>query len=704
MSRKTRSTVLPVLLAFIAVFSFSAIAEASGWIFQQSGTTCNLNSVDFVDDLTGFAVGDRATVLATGDGGATWKSIGPVSFATPDFVSANTWAIHWQSVQFLDEKIGWIAGTLVFTYEPDDGSASETREIGIVCKTEDAGQSWRLLYPVCDNATDCAPDSFPLKKISEIFVLNERVAWAVGDYGRYIATADGGATWKHGAVGISAIPEIIVSNTCTFWSSQNHGWIAGRAYDMNDPSQAFGYIVRTEDGGGTWEREDDLSNTVTPPLHDLEFVMAPTASSEEIARLAGWAVGESGCILNRLEDVWKPQYFPWPFSLPLPVFRAAGFVDGNHGWLAGYHGKILSAGQDDTVITIFHTTDGGKRWYLESLIASDNTGELFCLQNGKLNDIDAARTGDAWAVGDDGVILYRENTPPEICSASAEPHLVYAGGRVQFNAEVKDIDGIGDIDSVNVDMASIGGGKVELSPDRTVSDDRRCVPYSAIARIPLAAPYGSTILPVKALDVAGASDADAVELFIVTSYVEIFRTWAEPETVVSMEKVLLSAEVGIVAPKDGDTPETGEMPENKVERVTVDITELLGVDCEPDADCIVIVDMKDEDGDGVYEYPVESATGPYGTHLLPVVAYDTLGHVDKDVLKVAIRPETLEKGDLNGDGVVDLKDSLLAFNIAAGLVPSDWVYVEADVDGDQNLGIVEALYSLRYGVNKGMED
>ena len=128
------------------------------------------------------------------------------------------------------------------------------------------------------------------------------------------------------------------------------------------------------------------------------------------------------------------------------------------------------------------------------------------------------------------------------------------------------------------------------------------------------------------------------------------------------------------------------MPENKVERVTVDITELLGVDCEPDADCIVIVDMKDEDGDGVYEYPVESATGPYGTHLLPVVAYDTLGHVDKDVLKVAIRPETLEKGDLNGDGVVDLKDSLLAFNIAAGLLPSDWVYVEADVDGDQNLG------------------
>ena len=234
---------------------------------------------------------------------------------------------------------------------------------------------------------------------------------------------------------------------------------------------------------------------------------------------------------------------------------------------------------------------------------------------------------------------------------------------------VKDIDGIGDIDSVNVDMASIGGGKVELSPDRTVSDDRRCVPYSAIAKIPLAAPYGSTILPVKAVDVAGASDADAVELFIVTSYVEIFRTWAEPETVVSMEKVLLSAEVGIVAPKDGDTPETGEMPENKVERVTVDITEFLGVDCEPDADCIVIVDMKDEDGDGVYEYDVESATGPYGTHLLPVVAYDTLGHVDKDVLKVAIRPETLEKGDLNGDGVVDLKDSLLAFNIAAGLVP-----------------------------------
>ena len=110
MRRRAKATALPVLLAFIAVFSFSAIAEASGWIFQQSGTTCNLNSVDFVDDLTGFAVGDRATVLATGDGGATWKSIGPVSYATPDFVTANTWAIHWQSVQFLDEKIAGSRG------------------------------------------------------------------------------------------------------------------------------------------------------------------------------------------------------------------------------------------------------------------------------------------------------------------------------------------------------------------------------------------------------------------------------------------------------------------------------------------------------------------------------------------------------------------------------------------------------------------
>ena len=53
----------------------------------------------------------------------------------------------------------------------------------------------------------------------------------------------------------------------------------------------------------------------------------------------------------------------------------------------------------------------------------------------------------------------------------------------------------------------------------------------------------------------------------------------------------MSAEVGIIAPKGQDGDEV-VYPYNKVEKVTVDITELLGVDCLPGTDCIVIVEIR----------------------------------------------------------------------------------------------------------------
>ena len=100
-------------------------------------------------------------------------------------------------------------------------------------------------------------------------------------------------------------------------------------------------------------------------------------------------------------------------------------------------------------------------------------------------------------------------------------------------------------------------------------------------------------------------------------------------------EVLLAAKVGIIAPKGLDGDEV-VCPYNKVEKVTVDITELLGVDCLPGADCIIIVEMTDPDGNGIYTYIVESVTGGPGKYELPVLAIDTLGHEVKERLFVKV--------------------------------------------------------------------
>ncbi len=53
-----------------------------------------------------------------------------------------------------------------------------------------------------------------------------------------------------------------------------------------------------------------------------------------------------------------------------------------------------------------------------------------------------------------------------------------------------------------------------------------------------------------------------------------------------------------------------------------------------------------------------------------------------------------EKGDVNGSLKADLADAVLALQVVAGMNPDD-VYAEADVNGDQKIGLEEVVYILK---------
>jgi len=55
---------------------------------------------------------------------------------------------------------------------------------------------------------------------------------------------------------------------------------------------------------------------------------------------------------------------------------------------------------------------------------------------------------------------------------------------------------------------------------------------------------------------------------------------------------------------------------------------------------------------------------------------------------------TVQKGDVNGDGKVDLEDSILALQIVVGIDPSQDIFKSADVNGDDRIGTEEAIYIL----------
>ena len=61
----------------------------------------------------------------------------------------------------------------------------------------------------------------------------------------------------------------------------------------------------------------------------------------------------------------------------------------------------------------------------------------------------------------------------------------------------------------------------------------------------------------------------------------------------------------------------------------------------------------------------------------------------------------LMKGDVNGDGKVDLADLVLCLQVTTGRTPAD-LHRGADVNGDGQIGLTEAIYIL--GKASGLRD
>ena len=115
---------LALCAALAGGFADAALAADGAWAKQTSGTTKQLNAVFFVDELTGWAVGNDATVVHTVDGGDTWNPVGVPVGSDVDLMG----------VDFVDSQFGWVAGKggasgAVILHTPDGGSTWSTQSI-----------------------------------------------------------------------------------------------------------------------------------------------------------------------------------------------------------------------------------------------------------------------------------------------------------------------------------------------------------------------------------------------------------------------------------------------------------------------------------------------------------------------------------------------------------------------------------------------
>jgi len=190
-----------------------------------------LTDIAFVDKNHAFAVGSasatypnpNAALLATDDGGATWRR---QDLPVPGFVSA---------IDFADSRHRVIAGG------GPDGH--------LILRTDDGGQTWeKAEVPAAQGTTGRGT-------LHDVVLVDADHGFAVGDDAGILSTSDGGRAWEQ-RLATGHLPTLWI---LSFVDAQ-HGWAVG--------GLTKGEIFGTNDGGTTWTY---LSTAPGPSLQAVSF-------------------------------------------------------------------------------------------------------------------------------------------------------------------------------------------------------------------------------------------------------------------------------------------------------------------------------------------------------------------------------------------------------------------------------------------------
>lgn len=283
------------------------------WVTKLNSGSPNFYGTNFVNETTGWVVGQNGAIRKTTNGGNNWTDISIVSgfFFNVFFTNANTgWVVGQSGVQkTTNGGTSWGSVNNVYSTGlsfPNSNTGYICGLNGYIAKSTNGGINWT------------SQTSGTTRQLNSIYFADANTGYACGELGTTLKTTDGGAVWN---LGSTSFPQ-------TLWSinfiDANTGTAVGN----------FGRVITTVNGGTNWTFQS--SGTTS----DLQCVSLRPGTS------LGWIVGYNGIILftSNGGSNWSQQTSPVVqdfLGVHFPA-NATGFACGTGGVVvATTNGGIL---------------------------------------------------------------------------------------------------------------------------------------------------------------------------------------------------------------------------------------------------------------------------------------------------------------------------------------------------------------------------